>query len=61
MAINIIKNSGHVAYGIKDYILDTTNDIQSLPTDTPGSTAFIIADSSTYILNGSKQWVKITN
>ena len=60
MASSIFSNSGQKAYGIKNFIVDTPSDIDSLPkTYTPGCVAFVIEDSSYYMLNHQKEWKKI--
>lgn len=50
-------------YGLKRFVLDTESDIADLPTTSgiivPGSTAFVIATSATYILNNQRVWTKI--
>ena len=44
--INLLSQSGHQGYGIKEYVLDTIADLDDLPvTDKMGSTAFIISTS----------------
>ena len=54
------SNSGHTAYGLKDYVIDRKADLEDLPVDVPmGSTAFCIEDSSVYMINGSREWVEI--
>lgn len=59
--VNIHSNSGHIAYGIKHFALDTIDDLKQLDKNrlTPGSTIFIINSSKYYMLNGSKQWIEI--
>ena len=58
MAHRIFAQNGKPVYGIKNYVLDTTADLQKLPvSDTPGSTAFVVSEGKTYILNNSEQWV----
>lgn len=58
--INTISNSGHTAFGLKDYVIDKKIDLQNLPIDVPmGSTAFCIEDGSVYMINGSGEWVEI--
>mgnify|MGYP003294720337 CR=1 FL=1 len=60
--IHIYSNSDKIAYGVKRYIADFISDIAQLPSnDTPGSEAFVIEDSSTYVLNGQKQWIRSIN
>ena len=57
---SISSNSGHTAYGTKDFICDTVADIADLPIDiTPGSTAFVIEGSLCYMLNNSQTWVEV--
>lgn len=59
--INIRANGNKVAYGIKHFILDTATDMGDLDRANlvPGSTAFIISSSEYYMLNGSRNWIKI--
>ena len=54
------SNSGHTAYGQKEYVIDKKDDLNHLPVDIPmGSTAFCIEDSSVYMINSSGAWVEI--
>ena len=53
------SNSGHTAYGLKDYVIDRKAELEDLPVDVPmSSTAFCIEDSSVYMINGSREWVE---
>ena len=55
--ISIISNSGHVAHGIKEFVLDTQNDLENLPVDVQaGSKAYIIETGMSYILNSQGEW-----
>ena len=55
--ISIISNSGHVAHGIKEFVLDTQNDLENLPVDIQaGSTAKVIETGISYILNSQGEW-----
>ena len=58
--IYITSNRGVPAYGIKTFLLDSKSDVEKLPTQglTPGSKAFVTEDSSYYILNTARKWVK---
>ena len=60
--ISIGANRNKKAYGIKHYNLDTESDLQLINTDREvmGTTAFVIETSQRYMLNGSKQWKKIS-
>lgn len=58
--ITVISNSGHTAYGLKDYVIDKKADLQDLPIDiSMGCTAFCIEDGSVYMINSSGEWVEI--
>ena len=53
----VYSNSGHTAYGVKEYICDTNTDIDLLPLDdAPGSSALVIETGDIYILNSSHEW-----
>lgn len=59
MAINKTKQNNHVSYGTVTYVVDTLAELSSVPTDiTPGSFCFVIEASTTYILNGQKEWIE---
>lgn len=58
--IKIVAQSGHNAYGIKQYVVDTEKEIDNLPIDDQmGSSALVIETSDVYMLNGKKEWVKL--
>lgn len=45
----------------QEFVCDTESDISNLPTDAPqGSSAFVISDSSTWMINSSGVWTQIT-
>lgn len=57
---SIIGNSGHTAYGTKEFLCDTLADVESLPIDiTPGSTALVIEGSKVFILNNEHEWKEL--
>ena len=60
--IRIRANGNRLAHGVKKFTVDTFAEIASikLASVAMGSTAFVISTSETYMLNGSKQWVKVT-
>jgi len=59
--VNILAENGKKAYGIIEYICDTDSDVEDLATvAAAGSTAFVIENSKTYMLNGEKEWVEVT-
>lgn len=56
---SIASNSGKTAYGVTRFLVDTVDDIASLPTyHTPGSVAFVIENSSKWVLNNKHKWKK---
>lgn len=58
--INLLSQSGHQGYGIKEYVLDTLTDLDNLPvTDKAGSTAFIISTSQIYMINSRGEWKEV--
>ena len=53
------QNDDTQAY-VTEYVADTESDVADLPTDVyPGSTCIVAATASVYILNASKEWVKL--
>ena len=57
MASSVTSTSGVVEYGVKNYVLDSKQDLDKLrTTDKMGSTAYIITDQKWYILSGEKKW-----
>ena len=55
MGINIYSNSGHTAYGIKEFVVDTINDLENLPLDCQlGSAALCLEDGKVYFYRPSK-------
>ena len=55
--ISIISNSGQIAHGIRNFVLDTQDDVENLPTGIPaGSKAYVIESGVSYILNSKGEW-----
>lgn len=57
----LTHNNNKVVYGIKRFVLDKEEDAKNLPTRglAPGSTAFVIESSNTYMLNNLYEWKKV--
>lgn len=56
--MNLYKQDGETLYGVKEFLLDSVDDLSSLPTNIrSGSSALIISTGDLYMLNGDKQWV----
>jgi hypothetical protein len=53
----ITKNDNDVSHGVKEFVCDAVNDIQSLPACEMGSKVLVIENSTTYIKNGAGYWV----
>lgn len=57
---SIYANGENIGYGINKYIVDTEDDVLTLPRKVGvGSTAFVIDTSHTYMLNNEKIWVLV--
>ena len=61
MAYTAIYANGSTFNMVKKFVIDTFNDIYSIDTSqlSPGSTAFDISTSKTYMLNNKKQWIEV--
>lgn len=60
--INLYRQDGETLYGIKEFILDSEDDVKDLPTHKKvhvGSTALVIPTGTLYMLNGSHEWVEV--
>lgn len=56
--VNLYKQDGEILYGVKEYIIDSIDDVKDLPTNVrPGSIAMLVPSGLKYILNGKKEWV----
>lgn len=58
---SIFSNSGVTNYGVKNYVVDVEEDLQTINISTaePGSQAFVIESSKLYMLNSKKEWKNI--
>lgn len=62
MSSQIIKNSGHTAYGLKEYVVDTLQELNNLSIDDPqGSLATVINGGNLkyYMMNGNHEWKEV--
>lgn len=58
--INLYKQDGDVLYGVKEFLLDSQDDVVNLPTNIKtGSTALVIPTGTLYMLNGHSQWIEV--
>jgi hypothetical protein len=58
--VTVVSNRGKINYGWKEFVLDSAADIVTLPTNCAiGSRAFVIADSTHFMLNSLGKWVEI--
>ena len=56
--VSLYKQDGEILYGIKEFFLDSKEDLVDLPTKIrSGSSALVIPTGETYILNGNKEWI----
>lgn len=61
MAYTAIYANGSTFNMVKKFVIDSFNEIYDIDTSqlSPGSTAFDISSSKTYMLNNKKQWIKV--
>ena len=54
----LVKQGGKVDYNYKEYYLDTTSELSTIPVNecSTGSIAYIIATQQVYMLNNQKEW-----
>ena len=59
--INLYKQDGEILYGIKEFLLDSEDDVKDLPTKKihVGSMAMVIPTGAIYMLNGLSEWVPL--
>lgn len=61
---HITKNGHKIAYGIKNFIVDTVEEIKDIPilsTIFPGSKVLVTTTSQTFILTSDYQWLPISS
>ena len=61
MAYAAIYANGSTFNMVKKFVIDSLNEIYEIDTSqlSPGSTAFDISSSKTYMLNNKKQWIEV--
>ena len=61
MAYTAIYANGSTFNMVKKFVIDSFNEIYEINTSqlSPGSTAFDISSSKTYMLNNKKQWIEV--
>ena len=61
MAYTAIYANGSTFNMVKKVVIDSFNEIYEIDTSqlSPGSTAFDISSSKTYMLNNKKQWIEV--
>ena len=61
MAYTAIYANGSTFNMVKKFVIDSFNEIYDIDTSqlSPGSTAFNISSSKTYMLNNKKQWIEV--
>ena len=61
MAYTAVYSNGTTFNMVKRFVIDTFNDIYDIDISqlSPGSTAFDISSSKTYMLNNKKQWIEV--
>lgn len=60
--ISLYRQDGETLYGIKEFLLDSEDDVKDLPAHNKvhvGSTALVIPTGTLYMLNSLHQWVEV--
>lgn len=59
--INLYKQDGETLYGIKEFLLDSQEDVKNLPIEKVhvGSIALVISSGELYVFNGNKEWTMV--
>lgn len=56
----ITKQNNNISTYVTEFVADTEEDIEKLPTNVyPGSVCIVAATGNVYILNNQKEWVKL--
>ena len=56
----ITAENGKTQYGVFSFVIESKEDIATLPPCKPGSTCFIPETQSAYMLNLKGEWIDIT-
>lgn len=61
MAYTAVYANGATYNSVKKFVIDTFNEIYDIDISqlSPGSTAFDISESKTYMLNNKRNWVEV--
>lgn len=61
MSYGILRQNGQDTYNLKEFIVDTYDEITKINTSivAPGSTCFVIDTSKHYMLNTKDEWIKV--
>ena len=54
--IKLYSQRGKIAYGIKQFVVQTIEELDTLPPCEMGSTAFVEINQKKYIKNGAGEW-----
>ena len=58
MGINVYSNSGDIAYGVREFVIDTTADLKLLPKNCEmGSSALCLENGEVYFYSYENGWV----
>ncbi len=55
----ILSQSGKTSYGIKEFVVDTYEDIKTLPECDMGSAVLVLSESNVYMKNSEGSWVML--
>ena len=55
----ILSQAGKVSYGIKEFVVDKYEDIETLPDCDMGSAVIVLSESEVYMKNSEGSWVRL--
>ena len=61
MGFFIFSNGNKIAYGIKNYVADTLDDLNHIPRLAAGSMVYVVSESKFYVANSKGQWIEQKN
>lgn len=57
--IKLYSQRGKISYGIKQFVVQTIEELNTLPPCEMGSTAFVEVNQTKYMKNSAGEWKKI--
>ena len=60
MSYKMISTNGQVQYGVDEFVIDSPDDLEKLPTRSlMGSAALCLSNGAVYMKNSDGEWVEV--